>query len=69
MGAILMNGCRIGKNCVIGAGTLITQGTIIPDNSLAVGNPGRVKRTVTAEEIEHNLKNAREYAKECKALI
>jgi len=64
MGAILMNGCRIGKNCIVGAGTLITQGTVIPDNSLVLGNPGKVKRQVTEEEIEGNLRNARLYAEE-----
>ena len=47
MGAILMNGCKIGKNCIIGAGALVTQNVEIPDNSLVVGNSGKVKRAVT----------------------
>lgn len=64
MGAILMNGCRIGKNCVIGAGSLITQDTIIPDNSLVIGNPGKVKREVTSDEIKANIRNAVHYVTE-----
>ena len=68
MGAIVMNGCRIGRNCIIGAGTLITQGTEIPDNSLVIGNPGRVKRQVTEAEIEQNRNNARQYAAEAASL-
>ena len=64
MGSILMNGCSIGKNCIIGAGTLVTQGMVIPDNSLVIGNPGKVKRPVTEAEIEQNLKNAALYAEE-----
>lgn len=66
MGAILMNGCRIGRNCVVGAGALVTQGTVIPDNSLVVGNPAKVKREVTREEVTANLKNAVHYVAEAK---
>lgn len=38
----------------------MTQGEI-SDNSLVLGNPGKVKRAVTEEEISHNLRNARFY--------
>lgn len=64
MGAILLNDCVIGKNCIIGAGTLVTQNTRIPDNSLVLGNPGRVKRALTPEEIESNRRNALHYVEE-----
>lgn len=64
MGAILMNGCKIGKNCIIGAGALVTQNVEIQDNSLVIGNPGKVKRAVTEEEIRWNLKNAHIYVEE-----
>lgn len=66
MGAILMNGCKIGKNCVVGAGALVTQNTIIPDNSLVLGNPAKVKREVTSEEILSNIKNAVHYVAEAR---
>lgn len=68
MGAILLNGSHIGKNCIIGAGTLVTQNTVIPDNSLVLGNPGRVKRQVTDEEIASNLKNALHYVREARQM-
>ena len=64
MGAILMNGCKIGKNCIIGAGALVTQNVEIPDNSLVIGNPGKVRRAVTEEEIRWNLENAQLYVEE-----
>ena len=64
MGAILLNGCRIGKNCIIAAGALVTQGCEVPDNSLVMGNPGRIKRAVTEEEVQNNLKNAQHYVEE-----
>lgn len=37
-------GVTIGNNCVIGAGSLVTKD--IPDNSIAVGNPARVIRSL-----------------------
>lgn len=69
MGAILMNGCHIGKNCIVAAGALVTGGTKIPDNSLVMGNPGKVKRGVTEQEIENNIKNAQLYVEEARNTI
>jgi carbonic anhydrase/acetyltransferase-like protein (isoleucine patch superfamily) len=46
MGAIMMNGSRIGTNCIVGAGAVITEGKTFPDNSLIVGAPARVVRTL-----------------------
>ena len=50
--AVVLNGARIGCNCLIGAGSLIGEGKQIPDNSLVVGAPGRVIRTLSEEQIE-----------------
>ena len=61
MGAIVLNDAKIGKNCVIGAGALVTQGTIIPDGMMAFGNPARVRRVMTEEEIAHNQEAAKDY--------
>lgn len=49
--AIVLNGARIGRNCLIGAGALVPEGKEIPDNSLVVGTPGKVVRTLTPEHI------------------
>ncbi len=46
MGAIVLNGARIGNNCLVGAGALVTEGKVFPDNSLIVGSPARVVRTL-----------------------
>ncbi len=46
MGAILLNGARVGRNCLVGAGAMITEGKTFPDNSLIVGAPARVIRTL-----------------------
>ena len=50
IGAIILGGARIGRNCLIGAGSLITEGKQIPDNAMVVGSPGRVIRTLSAEQ-------------------
>ena len=40
----VLPGVSIGKQCVVGAGTLVTRD--IPDNSLVLGSPGTVVRTL-----------------------
>lgn len=47
-GALVLPGVTIGDNCVIGAGSVVTKD--IPPNSLAVGNPCRVIRTLEPGE-------------------
>lgn len=61
MGAIILNGAVIGKNCIIGAGALVTGKMNAPDGSLILGNPGKIVRSVTAEEIASNARNAAHY--------
>jgi len=43
-GAIVLPGVEIGENSIIGAGSVVTGN--IPSNSLAVGNPARVIKTI-----------------------
>ena len=61
MGAIVLNGAKIGKNCLIGAGALITENKVIPDGSLVVGSPGRVVRALSAKEIQGLAASALHY--------
>lgn len=61
MGATVLNGAIIGKNCVIGAHALIPEGKEIPDNSLVVGMPGRVVKTLDVETIAKLKKSAQVY--------
>jgi carbonic anhydrase/acetyltransferase-like protein (isoleucine patch superfamily) len=46
MGAIMLNGAKVGRNCLVGAGAVVTEGKTFPDNSLIVGAPARVIRTL-----------------------
>jgi carbonic anhydrase/acetyltransferase-like protein (isoleucine patch superfamily) len=52
MGAILLDGARIGRGSLVGAGALVTPGTDIPPGSLVVGSPAKVKRPVNDKERE-----------------
>jgi sugar O-acyltransferase (sialic acid O-acetyltransferase NeuD family) len=40
-GSVILPYIKIGKNCIIGAGSVVTKD--IPDNSLAYGNPAKLK--------------------------
>ena len=69
MGSIVLNGAKIGKNCIIGAGSLVAQGKEIPDGSVAFGNPVKLRREMTAEDIQTNMETMKEYVKEAKKLL
>ena len=51
IGATVLNGAKIGKNCLIGAHALITEGKVIPDNSMVLGAPGKVVKTLSESQI------------------
>ena len=61
MGAIILTGAKIGSNCLVGAGALVTGKMDIPDGSLVVGNPARVVRPLTEEEVRGNRASMEEY--------
>ena len=75
IGAVVLNGVKIGRNCIIGANALITEGKIIPDNSLVVGQPGKVVRERDPAQIavlqmsaEHYVQNWKRFAAELRPL-
>ena len=51
MGAILLNGARIGAGSIVAAGTLVVEGMQVPPGSLVMGSPGKVRRALTDAEI------------------
>lgn len=58
MGAIVLDGAVIEENSIIGAGALVTQGKIVPAGSLAFGNPAKIIRQLSEEEIKSISDNA-----------
>ena len=51
MGAILLNGVEVGSDSIVAAGTLLPEGTRMPPRSRVMGSPGKVRRTLTDQEI------------------
>jgi carbonic anhydrase/acetyltransferase-like protein (isoleucine patch superfamily) len=51
IGAILLDGVRVGAQSLVAAGSLLTPGTQIPPRSLVMGAPAKVKRELTEDEI------------------
>ena len=61
MGAIILDGAVIEENSIIGAGALVAQGKVIPAGSLAFGNPHKLIRSLTEDEIKSISDNAASY--------
>ena len=66
--SVILNGVKIGKNCIIGANALLTEGKEIPDNSMVLGSPGKVVKTLSHEQgmairigAAHYVANARRF--------
>ncbi len=70
IGSVVLNGVRIGRNCLIGAKAFVPEGREIPDNSLVMGAPAKIIRTLDPEQIkrmhygaEHYQENWQRYRK------
>lgn len=61
--ATVLNGAVIGEHCLIGANTLVTEGMEIPANSLVLGSPGKVVRSLRQEEITALQQSADSYVR------
>jgi carbonic anhydrase/acetyltransferase-like protein (isoleucine patch superfamily) len=61
MGSIIMNGAIIRKGCVVGAGAIITEDKEFPENSLILGAPAKVVRTLTPEQAAQLTRGAPRY--------
>ncbi|MGI6424284.1 MAG: hypothetical protein ACOX2A_03360 [Tepidanaerobacteraceae bacterium] len=53
----------IEEGALIGAGALVAQGKHIPSNSLVMGMPGRVIKSLSVEQIEMIKNSAINYAR------
>jgi len=71
--AVVLNHAKIGKNCIIGANALITERQQIPDNSLVVGSPAKVVKTISDAQAQmlqmsalHYVQNFKRYQTQLK---
>lgn len=61
MGATILNGAIIGNNCLVGANALVSEGKAFPDNSLIVGAPARVIRSLDEDAVDRLRMSAKNY--------
>lgn len=52
IGAIILDGVRVGRNSLVAAGSLLTPNARIPPRSLVMGAPARVKRQLSDAEVK-----------------
>ncbi|WP_013322758.1 gamma carbonic anhydrase family protein [Gloeothece verrucosa] len=61
IGAVILDGVRIGEGSIIGAGCIVTKD--VPPRSLMVGVPARRVREVSPQEVEDLIAHALRYEK------
>lgn len=73
--AVVLNNAKIGRNSIVGAGSVVTEGKEFPDNSLIIGAPAKVVRTLDEAaaaklraSAEHYVDNGRRFAKGLKKI-
>lgn len=58
-GVIFLPGSKIGNMCIFGEGTIIPEGCVIPDESVVIGRPGKIIRTLTEKDKNNIMKMRR----------
>lgn len=71
IGAIVLNGAKIGRGSVVAAAALVPEGMEVPAGSVVMGVPGKVRREVSEDEkrrfdlnLAHYLEKTRRYRDE-----
>lgn len=71
----ILNHAQIGKNSIVGANSLITENKVFPSNSLIMGSPAKVIRSLEEKEIkmiqfsaEHYVQNGQRFRKSLKSV-
>lgn len=61
IGAVLLNGARVGRGSIVGAKAVVTEGTEIPPGSLVLGAPARVIKPTSDAQREGIVQSAAHY--------
>ena len=61
MNAVIMDEAKIGKDSIVGALSFVKANMIVPERSLVVGNPAKVIRTLSQEQIDWKTKGTALY--------
>ena len=57
MGSVVMDLAEVGQFCVVGAAALVPVRMHVPARSMVVGVPGRVRRSISDEEIDRLIRH------------
>ena len=69
MGAIVLNGAVLGEGCLVGAGALVTGKTNAPTGSVLLGNPAKIVKELTPEQMAEQKASAMHYVELAKAAL
>ncbi len=69
MGAIVLNGAVLGDGCLVGAGALVTGKTNAPAGSVLLGNPAKIVKELTVEQMAEQKASAMHYVELAKATL
>ena len=61
MGAKVLNGAHVGRHSIIGAGALVVENMDIPENSVVVGCPAKIIKSISEKQVHSILENAKHY--------
>lgn len=61
MNATVLDGAIIGKESIVGANSLVTKNKQFPPKSLILGNPAKVVRALSDEEVKSLYQSAQNY--------
>ena len=61
MNATILDGATIGKGSIVGANSLVTSNKVFPPHSLILGNPAKVVKTLSKNEVNNLIEHARRY--------
>lgn len=65
MGSIILDGAVIERGSIVGAGALVPPGKRVSTGSVVVGNPFKVLRACTDDDVEFIAYSWREYVQRC----
>jgi len=63
MSSTILDGVIIGKESIVAAGSLVTKNKVFPPRSMIMGNPAKVVRELSTEEVASLYKSADNYVR------
>ncbi len=61
MGSIILDGAVVHKNALVAAGTVVPPGKHVPENTLVMGNPMKIVKTLDDDARESIIHNKNHY--------